>query len=269
MITRKDTATQVKHTPAILNLRLAGVFVWLAIVVFPFITQAQETGQVRGLIVSEMRTTLAAQISANIDAINVDMGESFSKGETLVQLNADIPQARVERLQAELKGARHQLEANRRLMELNSVSTLELLQSEAMVEQKEKELKLERIYVRQCAIKAPFAGRVVERLVSPHQYVTPGTPLLDVIAHKNLRVQAFVPSHWLTRVHIGQMCTLHVDEISRSFPARITSLGARIDSNSQMLQIYAEIEDVSGNLLAGMSGRLDFSAVEREEGRDE
>ncbi|WP_321529765.1 efflux RND transporter periplasmic adaptor subunit [uncultured Desulfuromonas sp.] len=217
-----------------------------------------QAADVRGLIVSDLRTTLSAQISGTIDAITVDMGDTFKSGQVLVRVKDDIYRTQLARLEAELRSTRQQLDANRKLKELNSIGTLDVLQSEALVKQKESERHLYEIQWRQCTLKAPFPGRVVERLASPHQFVTPGTPLLDIIDDKHLSVQAFVPSHWIRSLRPGQRCMLYVDEIGMTFSARVTSLGARIDANSQMLEVRAAIEDRSPQLLAGMSGQLDF-----------
>lgn len=216
--------------------------------------------EVRGLIVSDLRTTLSAQISGTIDVIHVDMGGAFKKGQVLVRLQDNIQRTQVARLQAELRCARQQLEANHKLQELQSIGTLEVLQSEALVEQKVNELRLYEIQLQQCTVSAPISGRVVERLVAPHQFVTPGTPLLDIIDDKHLSVQAFVPSHWISLLHVGQPCNLYVDEIAMTLPACVTSLGAQIDANSQMLEVRARIANIPAQLLAGMSGRLDFGA---------
>jgi RND family efflux transporter MFP subunit len=215
--------------------------------------------QVRGLIISDLRTTLSAQVPGSIDEICVDMGQSFKAGQVLVRLNEDIYRAQYNRVQAELQGAQQQFEANRKLRELKSIGALEVLQSEALVQQKQSGLKIYQIQWQQCTVKAPFSGRVVERLANPHQYVTQGTPLLEIIDDQHLSLQAFVPSNWVASIRIGQKFAVFVDEIAMHFAAQVTALGAQIDTNSQMLEIRAAIEGQHPELLAGMSGRIEFT----------
>jgi hypothetical protein len=52
---------------------------------------------------------------------------------------------------------------------------------------------------------------------------------------------------------------IEVDETGKSYPARITRLGAKVDSASQSLEITAIILGEHTELLSGMSGTAVFN----------
>jgi RND family efflux transporter MFP subunit len=240
-------------------------FFWLTMVLKssclaqPEVNSVTASPSVRGLIISDLRTTLSAELAATISEITVDMGGRFKAGQPLVRFSNDFYQAQYNKAQSELESAQQRHSANLKLRELRSIGELDVLQSASLVEQKKSELQLYHIQLQHCTVNAPFSGRVIERQVSPHQFVPEGTPLLDIIDDRNLSVQAFIPSGWIQTIKIGQRFRVHVDEMATSYSARITTLGARVDANSQTIELRATIEGPHPELLAGMSGNIIFS----------
>jgi RND family efflux transporter MFP subunit len=214
----------------------------------------QEQTQVRALVISDLETTISSEIAARITSIAKKPGERFKKGERLLSLDRTLFSARLKKAQVDLDTARKVLEANQKLMQFKSISELELVTSRADVAQAEAEVRLYSIQLSKCSIAAPFSGRVVSKLVNPHQFVQEGTPLLELVDDRNLSLQMFVPSMWVGSLQEGDLFTVQVDELNTSFPARITTLGARIDSNSRTIEIRAAIQGAHPGLLPGMSG---------------
>jgi len=115
------------------------------------------------------------------------------------------------------------------------------------------------VTVSKCSLNAPFSGRVAKTYVEPHEYVTQGKPLLEVVNTKQLEVKLIVPSRWLTWLVRGKRFSIHVDDLNRNYAARVTRLGARIDPVSQTVSLAGEIEGSPSELLPGMSGWAIFA----------
>ena len=71
-----------------------------------------------------------------------------------------------------------------------------------------------------------------------------------------LELEFLVPSAWLGWLKNGQRFAVEIDETGKSYPARFTRLGARIDPVSQSIKVGAAIDGSFPELLAGMSGRI-------------
>jgi membrane fusion protein, multidrug efflux system len=214
--------------------------------------------QIRVLVMPLVETTFAAEIAGRIEKITVDMGDNFKKGQDLVIFDCGIYKAQVDMARAVLKGARKTLEVNLRLERFKSISQVEVAVAEAQADQAKAELALKNIVVKKCALKAPFTGRVVKREANPFEYVTQGQPLLQVLDHTRLYLQLYVPSTWLKQAIIGKQFKVRLDETGKDYPAKITTLGARVDPVSQTLDVRAVIEGTHPELLAGMSGTARF-----------
>lgn len=211
------------------------------------------SGAVRVLIVPVRHAVLASEISARIKTIAVDVGDKFNLGQPLVVLDTGIYQARAQRAKAEFDAAQKSLAIHTKLSTMGSVSELEMVGAQARIEAARAELDLEQIQVNLGTIFAPFNGWVVKRLANPHEYVTPGQPVMEVI-DQQLKLKLHVPSIWLAWLKPGIEFKVVVDETKSSYSARITQLGGRIDPVSQTMEVWAKIIGKHGDLVAGMSG---------------
>lgn len=247
-------------------MRVIGLFVALFLFSTVVVTQAVSlSSEVRGLIIPKLRTTISAEIEASVTAISVAMGQRFKSGRTIVSLADEVYRAQLERARCELLSARRLLTANKKLYQLKSISELEMAQSQTRVDLAENDMLLYQLQLKRCTVSAPFTGRVIEVLVSQHQFVTTGTPLLEIIDDRHLLIQAFISSSLIGSISVGQTFELHVDEVGHSYQAKITSLGAVVDPNSRMLELRGVFAKHHAELLAGMSGNILFDTNNKQD----
>ena len=63
-------------------------------------------------------------------------------------------------------------------------------------------------------------------------------------------------SSWLRWLREGQTLRVAIDETRRTYPARFTRIGARVDPVSQSVKVVATIDGRFPELMPGMSGRV-------------
>ncbi|MCP4451468.1 MAG: biotin/lipoyl-binding protein, partial [Planctomycetes bacterium] len=151
---------------------------------------------VRVLIVSARHAVLAGEISARIKTIAVDAGQAFKQGQPLVVLDTGLYQARTQKAASEYDAAQKSLAIHTKLAALGSVSELEMVVALGRMEAAQADLALEQSQLNHGTIKAPFDGCVVTRMAHPHEYVTPGQPLIEII-DRSLKLKLHLPSIWL------------------------------------------------------------------------
>ncbi len=215
--------------------------------------------EIRAQLSPRRYTTLASEIGAKINRLPVAEGGSFRAGQLLVSFDCSIQQAQLQKAQAELVGAEKTLGANNELAKLNSVGNLELELSRAAVDKARAEVATGRSVLGKCSIAAPFGGRVAEQKVREQQYVQPGQPLLDILDDSVLELEFIVPSHWLAWIKPGGSFKVAIDETRKSYPAKFTRIGARVDPVSQSVKVAAALDGRFTELIAGMSGRIEIT----------
>lgn len=239
---------------------LRNVLSGMALLVLMACGYAQTSGMDRQEIRAQLRplryTTLSAEIGAVVQTILVKEGQRFAAGTPLIKLDCGLHDAQRAKSVAELAGAQRSLEANQRLAELNAAGLMELDLAKNAVEKSQAELRISETQLSKCEIKAPFAGIVAEQRIREQQYVQPGTPLVDVLDDSGYELEFLAPSTWLSRLRVGMVVRINIDEVRRNGTARIVRISPRIDPVSQSIKVTANLEGHMADLKAGMSGRL-------------
>ena len=220
---------------------------------------AIERQEIRAQLLPRRYTTIASEIGAKINSLPVAEGARFSAGQTLVSFDCSLQKAQLEKAQAELDGAQQTFTANQKLAELNSVGLLDLELSRAAVGKAKADVNGNQALISKCVVAAPFGGRVAEQKAREQQFVQPGQALLDIIDDGALELEFLVPSRWLTWLKAGAKFSVVIDETGKTYPARFTRIGARVDPVSQSIKVAASIEGNHPELLAGMSGRINIT----------
>lgn len=215
---------------------------------------------VRGRMVAPGRAVLSAQVSAPILSVTRRVGETFRKGDVLVAFDCRRIEAQVAAARAVLAAAETTLASLRRMYSLKSVGEADVELAEAEVRKARAELAMPTVDAGYCTVAAPFDGRVVARMVAPHESVAAGSELLAIVDEGDMEVEVLVPSTWLRVISVGTPFSIAMDATGQRYAAEVTRLGGEIDPVSQSVQVFGRLTEASDGILTGMSGRVTFHA---------
>lgn len=215
-----------------------------------------ERQDIRAQLTPRRYTTIAAEIGAKVASISVQEGGSFRAGQVLVSFDCSLQRAQLDKAQADLEGTQQTLQANLRLEQLNSVGQLELDLSKSAANKAKADVGANKAMLAKCQIAAPFGGKVAEQKVREQQFVQAGQPLLDILDDSVLELEFLVPSVWLRWLKVGGGFEVQIDETRKTYPAKFTRIGARVDPVSQSVKVAAAISGRFPELMAGMSGKV-------------
>ena len=98
-------------------------------------------------------------------------------------------------------------------------------------------------------IRAPIAGTVVEKLITPGQLLQAGTtPCFTIADLSRMWVMAQVSGADLAAVHVGDAADVVVDGASRPVPGTVTNLSALVDPNTRAV-VARVVVDNPGDVL--------------------
>jgi RND family efflux transporter MFP subunit len=217
---------------------------------------------VRALIAADQETTLAAPMAGRIIELHMSLGSAFAAGDTLLAFDCAESLARAKIARAELKGARENYQAKSRLRALKAAGDVEVNLASASVDKGVGQLELSQAQAEECTVKAPFDGRVARLHVKQYQGVNLGAPLADIISDGPLKLRINAPSRWLKTLKPGMAFQVTVDETGRSYPAKVSAIGARVDAAAQAVEIEGRFDGSFPELLAGMSGTVHFPEIQ-------
>jgi RND family efflux transporter MFP subunit len=227
----------------------------------PAPASASQADQVRVLLVARRETTLSSPAAARITDLNATTGSAFIKGQTLIAFDCDEPMARMKMAQAELAGAQETLDGRLRMQGLEQASEVEVALAAAAVAKARGQVDLQEAQISQCAIKAPWPGRVAKLHIKNYMSVTPGQPLLDLVMNGPLRLKLNLPSKLVARVGTGTLVDVTIDETGKTYEARVHAVNSRIDPVSQTVEVEATMTSLHPELLPGMSGVANLASL--------
>ncbi len=223
-----------------------------------------------------------------IDSVLVERGDTVQRGQPLVQLGANVERAAlaVARERAGQKGdatvasssrelARRELQRGEELHQQQYVSKtyLDKLRAEAGVAEGRsdqaserrtlatREAELAAAQLDQRTVRAPISGVVLERLMSPGEYVDQ-KPMLRLAAIDPLRVDVLVPAASFGKISPG-MVGLVVPEIlnRKTHSAVVRTVDRVIDAASNTFRVRLELPNPGNALPAGLRCKVDLSAL--------
>lgn len=215
---------------------------------------AQAADTVRVLLIADGETTISSPVTARIKMLHVSIGLPFSTGQTLVSFDCEEPAARLGMAKAELSGAVETHEAKVRMQGLEQASDVEVALAASAAAKARAQVALQNAQFGQCSIKAPWAGRVAKVHVRTHMSVTPGLPMVDLVKSGPLRLKLNAPSRMISKIKVGTLFDVAIDETGKSYQARVYAVNSRVDPVSQTIEIESVITKNYEDLLPGMSG---------------
>jgi RND family efflux transporter MFP subunit len=223
-----------------------------------------------------------------IDKVLVDRGDIVTKGQAIVQFQANVERASlaVARERATQNGettvavssqelARRELERANELYEQNFVSKTYLDKQRAEVnvaggrtdQAKERrtlaqrEVDLAAAQLEQRTIRAPIAGVVVERFASPGELVDQ-KPMLRIAAIDPLRVDVLVPAAAFGQIQLGTTGSVVPELLNRKAQtATVKTVDRVIDAASNTFRVRLELPNPGNALPAGLRCKVELEGL--------
>lgn len=112
-----------------------------------------------------------------------------------------------------------------------------------------------------CVVRAPFTGRVAERLVEVGDYVRRGSPVLRVVSHERVRLRVHVGTEDALTIQQGAPVTISVPGVApRQITGRVEGVAAAADARSRKFAVDIEADNPLGLLRDGMFARAQIEA---------
>ena len=229
-----------------------------------------------GLIEPYIVVDIGAPAEGIVADVTVDRSSSVKKGQILVELESSVERATLEKANAmaafdgEISLQQAQLafakRVHKRVKTLTAISThdkdqaaTEIVLTRHRLEKAREsstlanlELKKAQALLDRCSIKSPISGVVVERYVSPGEYVN-NQPLMRVAQIDPLLVEVIVPAQIFGKISPGMIATI-VPELPEygEHTATVTIVDRVIDSASSTFGVRLELPNSERQLPSGL-----------------
>lgn len=230
---------------------------------------------ISGTFKFQANTTVAAEVSAQIDSIEVVDGQFVEVGDMLltfdeakIRQTASEAAANLQRDEAILKFHKAEWEKNKALHESGSISQtqydqkLSAYQTALAQVEADKALLAKALEDRaKTKVKAPISGVISKRYVEKGDWVSPGGKLFQISEFSRIYLEAFITDVDLGKLplkkirEVGLPCTVTVDSYPGAQYAGTLSYVQPIANDMRLFEVRIYLANPDMNLLQGMFGR--------------
>lgn len=146
-----------------------------------------------GTLKFDRNSVLAAQNSGVVKGINFEVGDSVKKGQTLIQIDADLLNAQIKSARANAKSTKKDYERYSKLLETKSVSKKQYDDMKLKFITTKSTLNELEIQKEKKSIKAPYNGIMVEKSIDLGEWVNAGTSLASIVDTSKAEITVNVP----------------------------------------------------------------------------
>ena len=228
-----------------------------------------ERVELTGTLKPKAQVRVVAEVAARLMTLRKDEGSRVAKDETIATLDGTDYAFALARAKAAFAVA----EANRDLAVSERDRANQLLKTggitdkdhlaaqvalqvaEASLSQARVEVSIAEQQVARCQVRAPFAGRVAERVADPGTMLAIGSPIVSLVDDSVLEFRASVPSSDLDKVKMGATVDVTVDALPGfSTIGQVARMAPLVDERSRSFEVVVRVPG-SDRLIAGLFAR--------------
>ena len=217
---------------------------------------------------------LAAEISAKIVDVAIEVGDKVTKGELLFNLDDRQWQLQLKQLEAKIKGikaqyklAYYKLKQRIKLHKGANISEEILQKHKTEVTSLEAELETQNFQKQQIQltlsktkITAPFNGVIIQRKINLGEWVNPGQPVAILLNPAKVEIKAFLDVQQLTSLTLNSKLNLHINQ--DIFPVKQQNLLPMLDPDKNLRPL---ILTPTGKIpLIGSKGQLRWQTTTKK-----
>lgn len=238
-----------------------------------------------GNLVGDQTVAVVPKTAGRLQELAVKLGDRVNRGQRIAKIEdqeileqvkqqeaaSQVASATIRQREADLLLAKTNVERSRMLFERQLLPQQTLDDSEAKYQSAQAALDLARaqnsqsqarldelrINLQNTVMISPVNGFVARRAVDPGAFVSPNSPIVDVVDINRVRLVVNVVEKDLRQIGAGDMARVEVDAFpGESFAGRIARVSPVLDPATRTFPIEIEIPNSDFRLKPGMYARV-------------
>lgn len=206
-----------------------------------------------GSLLANESVVIRPEIVGRIKTIYFQEGQVVTKGKRLVALDDSELSAQLAQSDASANLARLNYQRTQDLVAKRIVSQQAYDEAKARLVEAQARVKLDQARLEKATLRAPFAGVLGVRRVSPGDYVAAGQDIVNLENVNPLKVELRLPEVYARQLKTGQPVKVRVDAISgKVYDGEIYVIDPHLDVSTRSLLVRARIRNSERELRPGM-----------------
>lgn len=235
----------------------------------PVLSDAGTAGRpVKVVLFPVHEAEIVARIDGTVKLCALKMGDSFKKGDLIMQIDDTRHRIELARAQArerdvkiQAKFAQETYLSYKKLFEENVQSHNELARRKAEADSLHARVLISaadvseaKLMLSYCVFKAPFAGRLEQTLCREHETVRAGQPVFRIIDDSSLLAVMNIPQD--SAIKVGSEVRMSFRNGAVTVSGKVREISPRADHRSGTVEVKALVKNADRTLSAGMVGAM-------------
>jgi len=199
---------------------------------------------VKGTVDSRSTVDVSPQTGGRIVAINVSNGQTVSKGQILMELDAELVKRSIAEVRTQLDFASTLYEKQKRIYDKQAGSEIQYLQAKNNKEALERRLEALDEQLSLSRIAAPTSGTIDNLTLSTGEMAMPGMPVLTIVNTSDMRVVADLAEPYISTVNVGDAVTVTFSDIDKSITTAVSIVARTVNSVNRTFRVEIPIRPV-------------------------
>lgn len=209
--------------------------------------------QALGTVKARESVEVTAKVSETVQGVHFDSGEQVARGEALVTLTGQQQIAALRSAEAAAAEAEKLYQRQAQLADQQLIARAMLDTQQATRDAARAQVTQIRANLSDRVIRAPFAGVLGIRQVSPGALVTPGTVIATLDDVSRVYVDFPLPERAISGAGAGQAVTATTSAWQgRNFAGTVSTVATRLDEGSRAATVRADFPNPDRALKPGM-----------------
>ncbi len=217
-----------------------------------------------GSLEANEQIAVRSEVSGVVENINFEEGSKVQKGQVLFRVNDIELQAQVSKMETAQKLAAENARRAKLLLEKQAISQEEYDVSNADFESAKASSQLINAQLSKTTVRAPFSGTIGLREISVGTYVTPQTPIAELVNTSKIKLTFSIPEKYASQVKVNDSFTFTTAGDTREHTAKIYAIEPAVEEATRTLRMRAVADNSDGSLYPGTFAdvRLPLETVE-------
>jgi len=198
---------------------------------------------------------LSAETDGRVEFIGAERGANVERGGTIVMLDERDRNARLTQANATVKQREVEYEGRLKLQSESYVSEAQLQEAIAQLEGAKTELRRAELDLEYMAVRAPFDGALLSRVVEIGDFLKRGDPIATFVDNRTIIVAANVSEFDARHVAVGQSAEARL-ATGEQVRGTIRYVAPVADDATRTFAVELEIDNQAGQLRAGGTAEL-------------
>ncbi|MEC7814970.1 MAG: efflux RND transporter periplasmic adaptor subunit [Pseudomonadota bacterium] len=208
--------------------------------------------------------SVANEVPGVIESIAFESGDTVKRGDVLIRLDSAIDEAALRTRRAEAQLAEQEFKRVSDLLPKRAVSQSQFDEAQANFDAARARVNEAEATLSKKVIRAPFDGTLGIRMVDQGQYLSTGSPIVEINMLNPIYVDYTLSEKFLPDVRSGYPVTVSVAAVpDQTFEGEVSAINTSVNPETRTVRIRATLDNEDNLLRPGM-----FATIQTGQPRD-